>query len=102
MLFLVYRKGSNSMNQPMTNGWTPIAIVEADNEGEAASTTWGDEKPNIHGCPHLAAKVIYGGNTDVWSNQCVYAVPENEAKEHDWNVVLDTHASYEMDKMNWI
>lgn len=88
--YLVYRKGSNSANQSMECGWVPIAIVFASSRDEAERTTWGDEKPNVHGCPTLAAQVIaHCGNLDVWSNQYLKAVPSSKAKAADWNSVLE-------------
>lgn len=88
--FLVYRKGSNSMNQPSTFEAIPIAIVEAENADKAAETTWGDEKPNVHGCPSLAAEVLVScGNLDVWANQHVYAVPKDEAPDEDVDALFE-------------
>jgi hypothetical protein len=91
--FLVYREGSNAANQPRCLEAIPIAIVEARDAEEAARTTWGSEKPNVHGCPKLAAKVIAScGNLDVWSNQLVYAEAEGETDQEDWNLVLEIAA----------
>ena len=90
MKFLVYRNGSNAANQPCTFEDVPIAIVESESAAAAAETTWGDEEPNVHGCPTLAAEVIAScGNVDVWANQHVHAVAEAEADPDDWNHVLE-------------
>lgn len=91
--YLVYRKGSNTANQPMTFDWVPIAIVEAKSRSAAEETTWGDEKPNVHGCPTLAAEVVAScGNIDVWANQHLKAVPESRASKRDWNAVLEAES----------
>ena len=93
--YLVYRKGSNSANQSCAFDWVPIAIVEAASREQAKATTWGDEKPNVHGCPALAAKVIYScGNLDVWSNQYLQAVPRSKAKKSDWQHVENHDANF--------
>lgn len=92
-IYLIYRKGSNAANQPCTFDWVPIAIVEAESREAAEATTWGDEKPNVHGCPTLAAEVVaHCGNLDVWSNQYLKAVPESRAKASDWNAVIEADA----------
>jgi hypothetical protein len=68
----------------MTFDPVPIAIVEASSRDEAAKTSWHGEKPNVHGCPSLAAKVLLSsGNIDVWANQCVWAVPLSQAPKAD-------------------
>lgn len=86
--YLVYRKGSNSMNQPCTFEWVPIAIVEATSREKAEETSWHGEKPNVHGCPSLAAKVLVSsGNIDFWSNQYAKAVPLSKAPKGDIRTV---------------
>lgn len=88
--YLVYRTGSNAANQPMTLAPVPIAIVQATSPDKACETTWGDERPSIHGCPTLAAEVLHHcGNLEVWANQSLHAVPESRAKLTDWNAVLE-------------
>lgn len=94
--FLVYRQGSNKANQPMTFEPIPIAVVEAESEEKAAETTWGDEKPNVHGCPTLAAKVVQScGNLDVWANQRVHAVPIEYAPPEDLEALSEAAAMAE-------
>lgn len=91
--YLLYRKGSNAANQSMSFGWVPIAIVRTPSREAAEATTWGDERPNVHGCPRVAADVVAsGGNLDVWSNQCLMAVPKSKAKIADILAVLEADA----------
>ena len=91
--YLVYRKGSNSVNQPRTFDAVAIAIVEAKSRLEAERTSWHGEKPNIHGCPTLAAKVLAScGDLRVFPNQAVWAIPASKAPNRDWNAVLETDA----------
>jgi hypothetical protein len=91
--YLLYRKGSNSANQPMTWDWVPIAIVRAPSRGKAEETTWGDGEPSVYGCPTVAAEVVAScGNLDVWANQSLMAVPQSRARASDWNHVLEVDA----------
>jgi hypothetical protein len=88
--YLVYRKGSNSMNQPCEFDWIPIAIVAANSREQAEQTSWHGEKPNINGCPSLASTVIVGiGNYDFWANQDAKAVPISRAPKTDIQAVKE-------------
>lgn len=94
--YLVYRTGSNSANQPMTDESIPIAIVEATSRGKACEITWGDKEPTVHGCPSLKSNVVASaGNMDVWGNQTLHAIPQSLAKASDWNWVLESDAMRE-------
>lgn len=91
--YLVYRNGSNAANQSRETGWVPIAIVRAASKEAAEATTWGDEKPNVHGCPRLAAEIVEScGNLDVWSNQYTRAVPASRAPLRDLNALYEAAA----------
>jgi hypothetical protein len=91
--YVVYRKGSNVVNQPLSFGWVPVAIVRARSRADAVRTTCGDETPNARGCATLAAEVVaHCGDLDVWANQVVKAVPLSMASRADVRAVLAADA----------
>jgi hypothetical protein len=83
-MYLIYRNGANSANQPMCDQM-PVAIVEAASRDAACAT----DRHDANGPCYLSLDE----SVTCWRDQHFTAVPWSRAKACDWNAVVESAAT---------
>jgi hypothetical protein len=92
-LYLLYRRGSNALNQPLEFDWVPVAIVRAASKARAERLSWHGEAPSIHSAPTPEAQIVENsGDVRFFADQYAKAVCQADACRADWLAVLEAAA----------